>query len=307
MNIAGAEIIDSEHAHRPAARRSLIGLADRISRYTLGLVLIGAVGLKVSSLGGEVGLNNRKLAEALLIVGAELGVAVWLLSGIAEVWSRRAAMLLLMVFMVVAAQRLLAGNNDCGCFGAVRVPPALTLAFDSTSLAALFWLGRAKTGVRNDGRSGTGRSLRIALAVGVFLGAITLLAVRFTGKRARGEDVVILDPSSWRGKPFPMLEYTDARGSAYLSTGRHTVILYNWRCVACRDYLERTSRSVSGSATADISIMDLSAGERGESPDVSSQRFRDVPLRRGVLYSVAVPLAVSLSNGVVTEVRRPDE
>jgi hypothetical protein len=142
------------------------------------------VGLKVSSLGGEVGLNDTKLAEALLIVGTELGVAVWLLSGIAEVWSRRAVMLLLMVFIVAAGQRLLTGNSDCGCFGAVHVPPALTLAFDLTSLAALYLLGRAEAAAPNsrpndDAASGhRPNQIRAAVALGAFFVMFALTALR---------------------------------------------------------------------------------------------------------------------------------
>jgi hypothetical protein len=308
MNTPGTEIIEVDQARSAAARELLIGFADKVLRYTLGLVLLGAVGLKVLLLIRAPDPNAVRLSEARLSLGTELGVALWLLSGVAEVWSRRAVMLLLIVFMVAAAKRLLEGHSDCGCFGAVRVPPAITLAFDLTSVVALISLERSK-GRRVPERRARFETLgwmSLAVAMSVLLVVIVLPAVRFAPTFGAPKSVVVLDPSSWAGKPFPMLKYIQGESGDDLAKGKFTVILFNHTCAPCRQYLTRISRGTPAVEATTIRLMDLAPAAPVAQELASLSPLREAPLKPGFLFSVDVPLEVSLDEGVVTCVRHPE-
>jgi hypothetical protein len=142
-------------------------------------------------------------------------------------------------------------------------------------------------------------------ALGAVFVAVALTALRFAGVHGTTERVVVLDPASWRGKPFPMLAYVDARAVGDLATGNRTVILFNGRCEACGTYLARISREKSSSEAAVTRLMDVAPiGRRGRT--VSFPPFLEVPLMPGNLYAVDVPLEVSLADGVVVGVRHAE-
>src|SRR5437762_3369993 len=103
------------------------------------LLLLVAAGLKAdAALTEGQGPFQKELAAA----AAEAAIAVWLLSGVGRVWARRAAVVLLLAFVTLAGRRLVRGDADCGCFGRVRIHPALTLGVDLAALSSIWLLGR---------------------------------------------------------------------------------------------------------------------------------------------------------------------
>ena len=67
----------------------------------------------------------------------ESALALWLLSGLLPLWSRRAAIAAFSLFTLVTAYKALTGADSCGCFGQLQVNPGFTLALDLTIVLAL--------------------------------------------------------------------------------------------------------------------------------------------------------------------------
>ena len=112
----------------------------------VAVVLLAAAGLKLAELldpSRRVWLTGRQQA------GGWAGAIYELLLAAALVWGRRpgvvwaAAVATFLVFAGVAAAKAGGGAADCGCFGAVKVDPRLTLLLDLSVLTALLAAGPA--------------------------------------------------------------------------------------------------------------------------------------------------------------------
>jgi hypothetical protein len=144
--------------------------------------------------------------------------------------------------------------------------------------------------------------LALAGAVSLFLPA-AIVTVAQAGAARELRPVVIVDPAASQGQWFSLLDYVGDAERADLATGRRTVVLINRRCQTCTDYLNDLARRHDAGTRSDaVQVIDVSA--EGEAPGAFEWPFRQVTLRRGVLYAVNVPLEVSLDNGVVKSVRR---
>jgi len=285
--------------------------AYRVLCFTIAIVLLFASALKT-----QLFLNSAWLAAApqsddgwpsAAIAALEWILAAWLLCGVAPVMARRAAMALLGAFVAMSAWRLLHGQVECGCFGGLRVHPALTLSFDVTALSLIYWLGRAAPLDSAPARRSRMRLARIpgAVVVSVLVPAAVLSAAHV--RELRSDHVVLLDPQSWQGKPFPLLDFVDGPARADLLSGERTVVLFNRQCDTCREYLARLSlKRGAGRQAAAVRVMDIAAASP-TGPDGFVTAFHEIRLRQGVLYAVSVPLEVSVKSGIVAEVRRPEE
>jgi len=80
----------------------------------------------------------RYLAAAHILFESVL--LAWIVGGWWQPWLRRCCAVVFAVFAAVAAQRWYAGEVSCGCFGAIQVPPAATVALDA--VLCLAWLRR---------------------------------------------------------------------------------------------------------------------------------------------------------------------
>ena len=110
----------------------------------LSICLLMAATLKgFSSSPTTIGLSPvlHSPPAKFLGIAVESVLAVWLLSGLAKVWARRATLALLMTFILVNTPQLFAGHEDCGCFGALKVHPGWTLLFDLSLFAGIYGLG----------------------------------------------------------------------------------------------------------------------------------------------------------------------
>src|SRR5438105_3932971 len=105
-------------------------------------ILVVAAAAKGHALVLGHALQMSTLATAAQ-VGGELLLAVWLLSGVYAPLAWLAALCTFTVFSVVAAAELWRGQNSCGCFGMVTVPPEITLSLDVAAAAVLLFMGPA--------------------------------------------------------------------------------------------------------------------------------------------------------------------
>ena len=110
----------------------------------VALILLMAAGLKLAELldpSQRVWLTGRQLGFGSAAAGYELLLAAALLWGR---WPRAAwgaAVVTFLVFAGVTAAKAGGGAADCGCFGAVKIDPRLTLLLDLAVLAALLGVG----------------------------------------------------------------------------------------------------------------------------------------------------------------------
>lgn len=304
-------------AKRPQAGRTAIAYTLLSSAFAI--VLLVAAGLKAQALIAES--SARPSPESWTdtarwaAIAAECLVATWLLSGIWKVWARRASLVLLTVLVSAAGWHLYRGDADCGCFGRVAVPPAWTTGLDSIALVSLWWFGRARrTGAPAEGGP-SGRRVRLAARVGIVavLAPCALIATVFAAdarlaSAPAGQRIVVLDPQSWPGHPFPLMEFVDATARADLATARCTVVLYSRHCPKCREYLARVDQGASplGEPPPTFTVDLAPAAARGEEQDVLRLRLRRLSLRGDLTLVADVPLEVMLRNGVVERVTRPD-
>jgi hypothetical protein len=118
------------------------GLRSRYEIVSLAfaLILLGAAGLKAYSLAVRAA-HEPQLTEsdaiAIAAIGIEWVLGGWLVSGAAKTWARRAAIILLAIFVCVAGFRLFSGEVDCGCFGPIHIHPGWALSLDLLVLTGM--------------------------------------------------------------------------------------------------------------------------------------------------------------------------
>ncbi|HZL36735.1 MAG TPA: MauE/DoxX family redox-associated membrane protein, partial [Tepidisphaeraceae bacterium] len=283
----------------PPRARAFFGY-DFVSR-AFAVILLIAAGLKLQRLVvGQAALPLTRSSEEWVAIALEWGMAAWLLWGVGKMWARRAAMLLLAVFLCVAAWRWHAGDTDCGCFGAVAVHPAWTTALDAAMLLALWALRPLRFASERMTYSG---ALSCAVAATCIFGASFFIAGEARADIHGGPRVVVLHPSAWRGQAFPLLPSIDPAARADLSAGRCTVILFDRNCEKCRRYLIQRVIATDRAGRAErVQAIDIAPASDSGSPDVFLCAIPQIKLRGDVTYAANVPVEISLDGGLVDHV-----
>src|SRR6266404_4121407 len=111
-----------------------------IVRWSLGLLLLAAAGLKAHELLNDPLFEDSFFSSPrlqIVTIEAEIVLGLWLLS----CWFVRAAWATAVIFFAVLASAslylALDGQPSCGCFGQVTVSPWATFAFDAIIVTAL--------------------------------------------------------------------------------------------------------------------------------------------------------------------------
>lgn len=303
----------TSHSERPFSFDRNSRLGYEFARNGIAIVLLFAAGLKVqwilSSRSGEFESRQWTDPATLLLIIAEWAIATWLLTGLARVWARRAALTLLSAFAAVSGWHLLFAHADCGCFGILRVHPAFSFSFDIVAGASIYWFGNPRNhGIHKDFADSGGRlpAKRVAIAVSILLPIGVLGVSQILGIGRDSRPMVVVDAQTSLGKPFRLLEFVEGESRADLISGRHTIILFNRHCDACRNYLSHLAmNSKSALEAAGTRVIDIAPSEAGES-DAFLHDFQEVRLRSGILYVANVPLEISLNDGVVEATHRPE-
>jgi hypothetical protein len=105
------------------------------ARVVIAAILLLAATLKLISIEPSASLPSRIASAA--IPSAELCLAVWLLSGVNSALSWTICGICFAVFVQVSLFRAIAGQQDCGCFGEMKVNPWVTFLLDLAVLAAV--------------------------------------------------------------------------------------------------------------------------------------------------------------------------
>ena len=206
-------------------------------RFALGAVLLAAAVLKAHQLAtGPVAETNLLHSRWFLMIEVEFELlfGLWLLAGARPRPTWTAALLLFIALAGVSLYQIVSGEASCGCFGKVPVNPWFTFAFDVVAVMALLcWRppGRS-TPAGTGGRFQKLRPLAVValwLIVGIpaaiAMGSYTPTAVNSSGDILGEDSLVVLDPETWVGKPFPLSKHVDV--GERLAEGKWIVLLYH--------------------------------------------------------------------------------
>ena len=117
-------------SHAPSGNAGFLA-----ARVVIAAILLLAATLKLISIEPSASLPSRIASAA--IPSAELCLAVWLLSGVNLALSWTICGICFAVFVQVSLFRAISGQQDCGCFGEMKVNPWVTFLLDVAVLAAV--------------------------------------------------------------------------------------------------------------------------------------------------------------------------
>jgi|GEM_PF-3228675 len=305
-------------------------------RYSLGAILLIAAGLKSGS--------DPLMAHAIMgvpnvvLVFGELAFAAWLFSARQPAFSWWACIACFASFAIFAGYKVINGDSDCGCFGAVSPPPWAALAIDLAVLSVLCAVGKPRSSpvsvpcgagfqparlTENNPHSVYGRQgespphakSNDAALFGVVRSTAYVIVLLLTAKVALmslsqheiGHETLIAKPSEWLGSKFPLLNTTDLADQ--LVSGEWLVVLHRPGCSTCDELLTKLAAvpaSNSGRETLRLAIIELS----GNSPDV--HRHLQISALHGRVTDRAAPLLpapllITLHDGEVMSVAEGDQ
>jgi hypothetical protein len=253
-----------------------------------------------------------------VLIGMEMFLGLWLLSGALAGSARLAAILCFIVFGSYAFYEALSGKADCGCFGQVKVNPWFTAMSDVAIVLALVLLAKPAAKSTTPASRWTSRKWPVVVALGLGLAAgiasATLhprLAVAANGlSTADSGKFVILEPHKWIGHRLPVLGHIVARhgGANFagkLGHGLWIVLFYHANCGECQKtipvYERFAQRQVAHKAATGVAFVRVPSDFEAAVPKKSFDS--DVALQ-GTLDSsrhwfVTTPAAMELNNGIV--------
>ena len=222
--------------------------ASNIVLRLLGVLLLAAAVMKGWQLLREPVANSDIWSYRpflILTVEFELGLGIWLVSGLFKKCAWLAALACFCVFSVVTLYKGITGAASCGCFGSVDVNPWITLfAVDLPAVIALAVF-------RPRGLQLLDWPPMPRFAVGAVF-TIAVLGVS-TPILALNEPAVVtssyevLEPETWVGKRLPILEHIDI--GEKLSEGNWLILLYHHDCPDCIKAIakyEQMARNLAG-------------------------------------------------------------
>lgn len=281
-------------------------------RSVAACLLLIAAGLKYLHLATTPLLPDEPAGQRWLwIAQIELETfwGVWLLVGFWSRVARLSSASLFAIFALVSAYRGVLGYESCGCFGEFPINPWLMFAVDLL-FAAAFLLIRTKPEPRRMRIDSSPLRLAIGL-VGCSLLAIPIIFFP-TGRRlatiaedgtiSGNEHVVLLDPSQWLGKRFPLVKHLELGPS--FAHGRWHLLFIRSGCPNCEEALRQLlarSPLKNSADDANWALVALPpAAENAASLALPPQA--KIPLIRldgEKTWIAKVPFTVTLAGGIV--------
>ncbi len=115
------------------------GGGARIASLAAGTVLLGSVAVNLLRPLADASASVYPPALVFYANQVELALGLWLVLGRAKVMAWMVAVLLFGNFAILNLLAVWNGQSDCGCFGAVKVNPWLTLSLNVSVLGLLLW------------------------------------------------------------------------------------------------------------------------------------------------------------------------
>jgi hypothetical protein len=258
---------------------------------------------------GPLGIDLGFVLKFSIVVELTVVGAMWLLPRLA----RPVGIAMLASFLPVLIGDVAMGASSCGCFGAVQIPPVVTLTMDLGFLLGLWLLGRGVERLatppvlptRNLVAAGLWGLASCALAFGLNAGGPPAPAAAAgpaaAGARLPPERYYLPEYGAWIGRRWSELPISDwiVRAPSDLDSGQHLVLFYRKDCEHCHALMEAFFVGDLAVPTTAVAVP-----ERAGFPTVGVQPFpcdqcsrAELPI--GVDWFLQTPVLVRLEDGVV--------
>ncbi|MDR2440798.1 MAG: DoxX family protein [Planctomycetaceae bacterium] len=296
-----------------------------VIRFFVAAVLLIAAGLKahqlitVPSLG--VGLLHTRWFN-ILVVKFELFFGIWLIFGLLPKLTWLVSVGLFSTFLVVSIYKAsILRTTSCGCFGAVEVNPWLTTVMDLTIV--LFLITCRSSGDFFDWRKLLFQktyNLKISGRLAIFIATWLCVAVPLTflmvsakfvvlsgdSKLSEFEKSITLEPNSWLGKKFPLLEYIEINDEFDLNdlkSGEWTILLYHNDCLICQEILAKLKNQQVNESLEKLVILEIPDGKTYRENKITElNRVKTGSLKRDRNWFVQTPIWIVVNYGNVINV-----
>jgi hypothetical protein len=288
----------------------------------MATVLLLAAGLKGYQLSTEPVLGTSLLDSRWFLIGViefELLFGLWLFAGLLPSLSWAAALACFGIFGGTSLYKAMSGYDTCGCFGRLPVTPWYAAGLDlAIVLSLLYWpplqmhlrVGACTAFRWIDSSPGPfrtiGKVIAVWLLVGIpaafAMGSYTNTTLSDTGVGAG--DIVVLEPATWLGKRFPLLDYIDI--GANLKEGRWLVLLYHHDCPKCQQAIGKLAEMARSSAAANaagprLALIEMPPYGKAGTPPLPDLPFAYGRLREDRQWFAQAPLVQDLSDSIVVQ------
>jgi thiol-disulfide isomerase/thioredoxin len=278
--------------------------ANKIVMTIGGLILLIASILKINQLLTEP-IMSKGFWESweffLIQIPLELGLAIWLLSGLFRKASWLIGLCAFFGFIFVTLQKGIVGAASCGCFGTVHVNPWITLTCIDIPLFLAFAIFRPK-GEKLLPPPWPNLRYFLAIAIPTFIILPTIEYVLITNKPPMSTSTYeVLNAKNWiPNQSWPLLQYIDIGDR--LKTGDWIVFMYHNDCPDCRMAVPKYEKfygDLKGN-NVDMAFIEMQPYEQGDKQLVP----KDSKVPWGQLSSVKTwyvetPVVVVLRDGLV--------
>ncbi len=230
--------------------------------------------------------------------------------------ARLTGLLMLAAFMPVLAGDILMGASSCGCFGALKVNPWITLVMDVTFFVLLAILGRGEPRLR---WRPSVDAARVAAAGFLCLVSVAIaFGLRAPAPPPNGNGKTAPDPANvvaqlpsdgyylpeyqtWVGRPFRDLELAawirDLPPD--LESGQQYVMFYRKDCEHCHELMEIHFAGEAPAPTTVVAVPERDGWPTENLQGLPCGSCRQAELPMGVDWFIKTPALVRLSNGIV--------
>lgn len=250
--------------------------------------------------------GSRWLSAGL--VGFEIALAWFLLSGVRPRSCRNIALATFVGFACVSLYLAVTGVGSCGCFGSWHVPPGITMAVDLL-LAFLLWCWQpAFVADQEHPYRETLAVLKASiLPVAVLVALTGHRLVTLLTESSPSDSIMILEPETWIGLRCPLLQHIDIGPS--IEHGSWRVVLYHHDCSQCQAVLPRYKQLANENGGSEgacrIALIEVPPYSRKTlAPDQSCQHGR---LSDEKEWFVTTPAELVLRDGRLVEARIGEE
>jgi len=275
---------------------------SRIWDVVCGGLLIVAASLKVLypaavGLTGATGGTFAWYAATISIV-IELLLGWGLVAGIGPKYLRPAAGILFMLFAVYSMHRAVAGFKQCGCFGAVSVPPWVTAAIDLVAAAGLLVLP-AESLLRHSRRARVAAVTAVAISLPVLWMGLSWVNSASRGGVAAWTSggMKILSPNEWVGKAFPIA--SSIAPATNIADGAWDVLMFHHDCPKCQEVVPVQREHAAANPSTRLLLLEVPPC--GPPPTVPPN-VMVAKLNERQSWFVSAPVMIRVKNGVVTSV-----
>lgn len=246
--------------------------------------------------------ESRLLAIVTIVL--EYGTACWILGGIKAGYCRIFTLWLFALFAFASSVWIVQGKSSCGCFGALKLSPWVSLFVDFCAIAIVYLFGDEFEKPKAFAATRNWRSVRCVSSLCLFICLLTVTFISLqqlkistfdvsTGEIS-GDGFVLLKPADWIGKQLPIVKYLP--GLEKELNGNVMLIFVRKDCDACHEYLKKLE-----SKERDFTLVFVEVPSNG--PDFVDNPYIWFELPDTYDWFVETPAAVRVIDGSIVGVR----